>query len=171
MSQYYKIGKFAASHGLGGELVLEHHLGKKTVLKGLETVFVEEVKDSFLPYFVEKISARGDQEVLIKLEGISSKEAARKLTPKEAWLLEEDFKKYSSKSAPISLLGFSIIDGENNLGEITEVIEQPHQLLCAILYKGKEALIPVHEDNLRKMDARNRKVYVDLPDGLLDVYS
>ncbi len=50
------------------------------------------------------------------------------------------------------------------------MIEQPHQVLCAILLNGKEALIPIHEDSLEKVDAKNRRVYVNLPEGLLDIY-
>ena len=52
MSEYFKIGKLAASFGLKGELVLEHSLGKKTALKGLEVIFLEDKKDSFIPYFI-----------------------------------------------------------------------------------------------------------------------
>ncbi len=170
MPQYFKIGKFAASYGLHGELVLQHSLGKKTTLKGLETIFIEQTKENFLPYFIEKTSIKSDTETYIKLEGIETKETARKLTPKEAWLEETDFKKFTAKAAPIALLGYSMIDGETDLGEIIEVIEQPHQILCTILYKGKEALIPVHEANLMKMDKKNKKVYVEVPEGLLEIY-
>jgi 16S rRNA processing protein RimM len=170
MPQYFKIGKFAASYGLMGELVLQHSLGKRTTLKGLETIFIEAQKDNFMPYFIENASIKSDTETYIKLEGINSKETARKLTPKEAWLEESDFKKFATKSAPISLLGFNMIDGDTDLGEIIEVIEQPHQVLCTILYHGNEALIPVHEASLLKVDKRNKKVYVTLPDGLLDIY-
>ena len=170
MPQYFKIGKLAASYGLNGELVLQHSLGKKTSLKGLEAIYLEEKKGNFLPYFIEKTSIKNDSETYIKLEGIDSKETARKLTPKEAWMEEEDFKKFAAKAAPISLLGFLIIDGETELGEIIEVIEQPHQILCTIIYKGNEALIPVHEASLLKLDKKNKKVYVELPEGLLDIY-
>jgi 16S rRNA processing protein RimM len=170
MSQYFKIGKFAASHGLSGELILVHSLGKKTGLKDLEALFIEETKDSFMPYFIEGTSIKNDAEVYIKLEGVDTKEVARKLTPKEVWLAAEDFKKYVAKSAPISMLGYDLIDGETNLGEIIEVIEQPHQILCTILFKGNEALIPVHENNLIKMDQKNKKVYVEVPEGLLEIY-
>ena len=52
MNQYFKIGKLAASFGLKGDLVLQHSLGKKTSLKGLETIFLEEGKDNFMPYFI-----------------------------------------------------------------------------------------------------------------------
>lgn len=170
MSQYFKIGKLAASTGLEGKLILQHSLGKKTSLKGLEAIFIEEKKDSFLPYFIQSTQIRSDTETVVKLEGIDMMETARKLTPKEVWLLEEDFNKFAAKAAPIALLGFNMVDGDNDLGEIIEVIEQPHQVLCAIMYKGKEALIPVHEDSLLKIDKKNRKVFVEIPDGLLDIY-
>ncbi len=170
MSQYFKIGKFAASHGLTGELVLVHSLGKKTALKDLEALFIEESKDSFMPYFIEATSVKNENEVYIKLEGIDTKEVARKLTPKEVWMAAEDFNTFAAKTSPISMLGYDLIDGETNLGEIVEVIEQPHQILCAIMYKGNEALIPVHENNLIKMDQKNKRVYVEVPDGLLEIY-
>ncbi len=170
MPEYFKIGKFAASYGLNGDLVLQHSLGKRTTLKGLEAIYIEERKDDFIPYFIEKTSIKSESETYIKLEGIDTKEVARKITPKEAWLEEVDFKKFAAKAAPISLLGFSMIDGDTDLGEIIEVIEQPHQVLCTIMYKGKEAFIPIHEASLVKLDNKKKKVFVELPDGLLEIY-
>ncbi len=170
MDNYFKIGKLVATYGLKGEIILKHSLGKKTSLKGLETLFIEEKKDSFIPYFIESTKIKSDTETYIKFEGISSKEAAHKLIQKEIWLLENDFKKFASTSAPISLLGFNLINEDEDLGEILEVIEQPHQVLCKILLDGKEALIPIHEEFLDKIDKENRKVFVTLPDGLLEIY-
>jgi 16S rRNA processing protein RimM len=171
MSQYFKIGKFVASHGLHGNLILQHSLGKKTALKGLEAIFIEESKDSFIPYFIEKTTAKSNTETLIKLEGIGSNESARKLTPKVVWLQEADFKKYSSPSAPITLLGYTLFDNHILIGEIVEVIEQPHQILCIIIIQGKEVLIPVHEENLKKVDKNKKHVTVELPEGLVDLYT
>jgi 16S rRNA processing protein RimM len=170
MNQYFKIGKLAASTGLKGELVLQHNLGKKTTLKGLEAIFLEEKKDSFIPYFLQWAKIRNEKETVIKLEGVDIVEAARKLTPKEVWLTEEDFEKFAAKSSPIAMLGFTIVNDGEELGEILEVIEQPHQILCSILLNGKEALIPIHEESLEKVDQKKRKVYVTLPDGLLEIY-
>lgn len=171
MPQYFKIGKLAASHGLSGELVLQHNLGKKTSLKGLEVIYLEQPKDNFLPYFITSAKIKNEKEVFIKLDGIDVMEAARKLTPKEVWITEADFAKFSAASAPISLLGFMLCNGKQPIGEITEVIEQPHQLLCTLLYKGNEAYIPVHEQNLEKIDKKNKKVIVAIPDGLLEIYA
>lgn len=170
MENYFKIGKLVATYGLKGEIILVHSLGKKTSLKGLETLFIEEKKDSFIPYFIESAKIKSETETYVKFEGIESKEAAHKLIQKEIWLLENDFKKFADKSAPISLLGFTMINEDEDLGEILEIIEQPHQVLCKILLDGKEALIPIHEEFLGKIDKKGRKVYVTLPDGLLEIY-
>jgi 16S rRNA processing protein RimM len=167
---YNSIGKLVAAHGPQGELVLRHNLGKKTALKGLENIFIEEKKNEMLPYFIESCKIKSPEEVYIKLEGIASREAAQKLVQREVWLTETDFHKYASKSAPISLLGYHMVDQGTDLGEILEVIEHPHQVLCRIDLNGKEALIPVHEETLQKLDKKKKQVHVILPDGLLDIY-
>ena len=60
MPEYFKIGKLVASHGTAGDLILQHSLGKKTTLKGLEAIFIEEQQNSFIPYFVEKASIKSE---------------------------------------------------------------------------------------------------------------
>ena len=170
MTEYFKIGKLVSTFGLQGELVLKHNLGKKSSLKGLQAIFIEEKKESFIPWFVESTRIKNDEEIYIKLEGISSKEQAARLAQKQIWLPEADFKKYSAKSSPINLLGFDIVENEKVLGKIEEVIEQPHQLLCRIDLDGKEAYIPLHEETLVKVDKKKNQVVVELPEGLLDIY-
>jgi len=56
------------------------------------------------------------------------------------------------------------------LGKILEVIEQPHQVLCRIDLNGKEALIPLHEETIVKIDKKKSQVVVELPEGLLEIY-
>ncbi|MBL7742696.1 MAG: 16S rRNA processing protein RimM [Chitinophagaceae bacterium] len=170
MTEYFKIGKLVTVAGLNGELLLKHTLGKKTSLKGLQAVFIEDRKESFLPWFVESAKIKSEEETYLKLEGIDTKEAAGKLTRKEVWLAEADFKKFAAKTAPISLLGYTIINGPDKLGEILEVIEQPHQVLCRLEIKGKEVLIPVNESTSQKIDHKKKQVIVELPEGLLDIY-
>jgi len=168
--EYFKIGKLVAVHGLTGELVLKHELGKKTSLKGLKNIFIEEKKDSFLPWFIESTKIKNEEEIFLKLDGVNTREAANKLTRKEVWLIEADFKKYAARSAPANLIGYTIINEKKPLGEILEVIEQPHQMLCRIEIKGKEVLIPLNESTIEKIDHKKKQVMVNLPEGLLDIY-
>lgn len=170
MKDYIHIGRIVASFGLEGEVILKHALGKKTQLKGIEALFIEELKGSYLPYFIESSKARNEEETYVKLEGINTKESAARLTTRNAWLLDEDFRKLAGKSAPISLLGYDLINEGENLGPVEEVIEQPHQVLLRISLDGKEALIPLHAGTLQSIDRTKKQVHVTLPDGLLDVY-
>ncbi len=170
MSTYLPIGKIAGTHGVSGDLILEHTLGKKSTLNGVKALFIEERKDQLLPWFIEKAVPRNERESLLKLEGIDTKEKAQKLTRRTVWLMEADFQKQVSRSAPLKLLGYHIHDGESDLGEILELIEQPHQLLCRLSIQEKDVYIPLHEESLERIDHKKKIVHVTLPEGLLDVY-
>ena len=170
MTEYFKIGKFVSTFGLQGELVLKHNLGKKTSLKGLPALFVEEKKGSFIPWFIQGTRIKNEEELYIKLEGVSVREKAIALTQKQVWLPETDFKKFSAKSSPINLLSYEVVENGRVLGKILEVIEQPHQLLCRIDLNGKEAFIPLHEETIVKIDKKKSQVIVELPEGLLEIY-
>ena len=122
MTDYLNIGKLVSAFGLNGEVILRHQLGKKSSLKGLQAIFIEEKKNAFIPWFIEATRIKSDEEIYIKLEGIDTREKAIKLVQKQVWLPEAEFKKYALKSSPVNLLGYTIIDGDNTLGNIDEVI-------------------------------------------------
>ena len=170
MTEYFKIGKLVATHGLKGEVLLKHNLGKKTSLKGLKALFIEERKESFIPWFIESAKAKNEEEVFILFEGVNVREKAIPLTQKEVWVPEADFKKLAAANAPINFLGYTILEGDVVLGTIEEVIEQPHQVLCRINWQGKEAYIPLHQETIRNVDRKKQELTVELPPGLLEIY-
>lgn len=170
MNEYIHIGKIAATHGLTGELVVKHALGKKTDFKTAEAVFIEKMKDEYLPYFHEKSTARSNAETIVKLEGIDSKEAASVLLQKKVWLTKKDFEQLVSKSAPVNLIGFIVVNDGERLAPVESVIEQPLQVLLQISLENKEVLIPLNEGTLRKIDRKKKEIHVGLPEGLLEIY-
>ena len=170
MNEYINIGKIVATFGVKGELILKHALGKKTNLKGIDAIFIEQQKNSYLPYFVQSSKAKDNEEMYVQIDGVASKESAHRLVQKNVWLLDEDFRKVAGKTAPIALLGYTLMNEGENLGPIEEVIEQPHQVLLRITLNGNEALIPLHEETLQQIDRKKKEVHVVLPDGLLEIY-
>lgn len=170
MHKYFQIGKIVATFGVKGEVVLRHELGKKTSLKGLKVIFFEMQPQRFLPYFPESTRIKQDNEVLLKLEGIDSREQAQPLLQKSVWLTEADFQHYTAKKAVIAILGYQMMAGEQPLGEILEVIEQPMQVLCRLEIASKEVFIPLNEATLLQINHRKKQVHVNLPEGLLEVY-
>ena len=167
---YIRIGKMVATFGVKGEVILQHGLEKKSDFKGIETLFIEETKGNFLPYFIQSARAKNSAETYVLFEGVTSKEAAHRFIQKNVWLLLNDFEKAAGKASAIGLIGFSIFEKKNRIGTVEEVIEQPHQILLRTIYNNKEAFIPLHEKTIEKIDRKRKEIYVRLPDGLLDIY-
>jgi 16S rRNA processing protein RimM len=171
MDQYIHIGKVAATFGVKGELVVQHVLGTKTTLKAVKAVFIEELKGSYIPYFMEWVKPRTEAELLLKLEGVHTKEAAHRLVGKPVWLTEADFRQHVSKTAPVNLLGYTVYNEDEPVGPVSEVVEQPHQVLLKVMYKGHEALIPLHQETIDQVNHANKTLHLFLPDGLLEIYT
>ncbi len=170
MAAYLKLGKILSAHGLTGELLLEHTLGKASSLKKIEVLFIEDYKKALLPYFVTSSRKKTADAVFISLEGINTRERAQQLVSRAVWIPEELYHQLASKNAPANLLGYQIVENDKEIGLITEVIEQPQQLVCKVFIQEQEVLIPLHEDTLLSIDHAAKKVIVQLPDGLLDIY-
>jgi len=66
--EYFKIGKIVAAFGVSGQLILQHELGKKTSLKNLKALFIEDKKNSFLPWFINSTKIKSDTEIYLSLE-------------------------------------------------------------------------------------------------------
>ena len=169
MVEHVHIGKIVATHGLRGEMILKHVLEKKTDFKNAEAIFIE-IQKQHLPFFSETSVAKNQSETIIKFEGIDSKEAAVNLLQKKVWLTANDFEKLVSKKATVNLLGFIVSENNKKLGVVKAVIEQPHQVLLEVLINNKEVLIPLHDETLKKVDRKQKKIEVILPEGLLDIY-
>ncbi|MCO5285073.1 MAG: 16S rRNA processing protein RimM [Chitinophagaceae bacterium] len=168
--EYFSIGKVVAAHGVDGRMILKHSIGKRTNLEGVEALFIEESPGLFVPWFLTFAKAKSIEETFIEVEGINSRESVNQLLRKELWLQEPDFKKHAGKNAPISFIGYDIFDKQVLIGKVAEVIEQPHQLLCSVMFQGKEVLIPVNDAFLLKVDHKKKILHMELPEGLLDVY-
>lgn len=171
MKDLIHIGKIVAPHGVAGQVILEHALGKLVSFKGVGALFIENTKNSFIPYFLASATAKTDTLTYIQFEGFSTRESTQLIMSRKVWIPKSDFQKLVEKNAPLALLGYMIQEAGVPLGVIQEVIEQPHQLLVTILYKGQETYIPLHAESLKGVDHVKKLVMVELPDGLLDLYS
>ena len=171
MSQYIHIGKIVAPHGITGHVIIEHALGKPIHFKGIDAIFVEKNAASFIPYFIQSAAVKTDTITHLQLEGINSREATAMLLGKKVWLPQDEFQKLVDKQSPLALLGYTVVEAGKPIGIIQEVIEQPHQLMVTILYQGQEAYIPLHEESLKAVNHKAKTISVELPDGLLDLYT
>jgi len=168
--KYERIGKIVAVSGLNGEVMLQHFLGKKNTFKNVRAIFLEMQNNSYLPYFIESGKANTDDRTILKFDEVNSKEAAKVLLQKNAYLLPADFEKNVAEKAPVSIIGYEVIHEKKKLGNIENIIEYPQQVLLQVQMNGKEILIPLHEETLLKIDRKKKIVFVQLPDGLLEIF-
>ena len=66
------------------------------------------------------------------------------------------------------IVGFIAFDEEDEkVGEIVEVYDLPNNPVAEILINGKEVLVPLNL--MIELDKENQKIYIEIPDGLLDL--
>ena len=174
MEKYTSIGFTKKCHRLKGELkVLVEGEYLEDFMK-TPVIFLS-IKGRHLPFFVEK--ARLENELILKLEDVDSKEAAHLLSSKEIFLQSANvLKKEERKVEVVSdlffghLVDFTLVDTEvGELGKIEEVIEFPQQEMAVISHNDNEVFIPLHESLIEKIDEEKQFIYMNLPEGILDI--
>lgn len=164
------VGKLVATHGIAGQLILSHALGQPSALPGVKAIMVRLGKTSAIPYFLQAAKARSTTETLVTLEEITTKEKARILLNKAVLLQKDDFEKVVAKTSPLGLVGYQVVANGNALGTVAGVMEQPGQIIAAVMVGDIEVLLPLHEKTIQSVDRKRKELHLDLPDGLLDIY-
>ena len=174
MEKYTSIGFTKKCHGLKGELKVM--VEDEYLEDFLQTpVIFLSIKGRHLPYFVEKAKLGND--LVLKLEDVESKEAAHLLASKEIFLQPANILKKEEREFEVvsdlvfgHLVDFTLVDAEiGELGKIEEVVEFPQQEMAVISHNEKEVFIPLHESLIEKIDEEKKNIYMNLPEGILDI--
>lgn len=168
---YFKIGSILKTKGLKGEMQLYVDYDGLESIK-FNTVFID-VAGKKVPYFLSSIKFPMPGSVYINLEDVDSIEKAAALVKKEVYLpanLQPE--KEKEEFTLFDLEGFIAIDEKHGeLGEVTSVAEYPQQIIATVNYNNKEVLFPLNAVIIKGIDVEGGELYVDLPDGLLDIYT
>ncbi len=171
MEVYRRIGQIKKPHGLHGEVKLYLEPGFETLLEEGKAIFLGEA-DAPLPYFIEHF--RMGASLILKLEEVDTRETAESIKGKDLYLRDSDlidFEPQEESFLPQAQWeGWELIDRElGSLGLIREIREYPQQIM-AVLEKGdREFLIPLVEDLILEVKEKERRLLMDLPEGLLDL--
>ena len=166
----FRIGSVVKTRGLKGEL--QAFIDFDDINKiDFDTVFIE-TRGRLVPYFVDSFKMPQKNTAYIYLEDVDHIDKTTPLLKKDIYLpnklkpvkTEDDFTLRDLK-------GFTAIDeSEGELGEIIEIQELPQQLIATVVYQTREVLFPLSEGIITGIDVNQELVYVDLPEGLLDIY-
>lgn len=171
MRPMIRIGKIVATHGVNGALILKHVVGNSIWMHKDNILFIELRKDSYVPYFVKEARATGDEEYIVNVEDTDTVEAAKKLVGKQVYV-KEDILQGKADSSPLLWIGFSMVDKKlGALGVIEDVMQTGAQWLAKIQVNNKEVLVPLVDELVLDVNIKNRFVRVELPDGLIELYT
>jgi 16S rRNA processing protein RimM len=135
--------------------------------KTLESVFLE-FNQELIPFFFAERGKLNGKKLIIKLEDVSPEEAAR-FVGCRAYLPEEMLPAPKEGFYDKAIIGFHAFSKEQHIGTITEVVENAAQNLFVIEQDEKEYLVPAVEAFIQKIEHTEKIVYLELPEGLLDL--
>ena len=168
----YFLGTITKTNGYKGGLNIYLDADNPFEYENLDAVFVD-YRGSLIPYFIHQIQVHNSKNTaLVYFEDIEHIDDAEKLVKSDLYLpLSTLPKKEGNHFYFHEVIGFQIIDEkEGKLGPIDHILDYPQQALFQIECKGKEVLIPVHDDIILEVRRKEKEILVKIPDGLLDVF-
>lgn len=167
----FYLGKIAKKFSFKGEVLIYLDTDEPALYEDMESIFVEFNKN-LVPFFIENSSLHKGDFLRVQFEDVITEEEADKLIGCEIYLpLSMLPKLEGNKFYFHEVIGFEIEDLKLGVfGVIESINDSSAQPLFEVLNGSVELLIPMIDQFLVKVDRENKKVVMDLPDGLIDMY-
>lgn len=165
------LGKIARKHSFKGEVVIALDTDEPELYANMDAVFVDMGKN-LLPFFIEKSLLQKGNQLRVKFEDVDSESDAEAILKRDTYLpLALLPKLEGNKFYYHEVIDFTIHDeNQGEVGTIVGINDHTAQPLFEVK-KGKiEILIPMIDDFIKKVDRKNKTVFVKTPEGLLDLY-
>jgi 16S rRNA processing protein RimM len=174
LDETYQLGYIIKTHGLRGHVVAHFDVDDAAAYTKLKTVYLAlaGALTKLVEHQVEKVQPQPGGKVLLKLRGIDRIEEAEPLRSSQLHLPLAQLPELEDNQFYFhDVIGFTVVD-ENlgPLGIVENFYELPQQDMLAMRYQGQEVLVPVVDELVSHADHAKKEIYVNLPDGLLDVY-
>ncbi|MCF8301716.1 MAG: ribosome maturation factor RimM [Bacteroidales bacterium] len=169
--QLFYLGKIVKTYGTGTDLLVYLDVDEPSQYDGLDMVFIK-VNEDYIPFFIEELNLRNNNTAVVSLEDIDDHEEADMYVNCELYLPVEALPPLTGNQFYYhEIKGFRVEDVKHgDVGIIDDVMEMPQQDLFRVLYNDKEILIPVHDDIIQEVDRENKRIKVETPEGLIDIY-
>ncbi len=165
----YRLGNITKPFGFKGQMVFYLDVDSPEDYAGLDSVFVE-VKGNLIPYFFKVDNINGNKAV-VTFEDLTPQEA-QALAGHDLYLPLDLLPKLTGNQFYFhEVKGFRVIDAEKgDIGIIQSIIEYPAQPLFQIMKGDTEILIPVIDPVIKKVDREAKTIFIEAPNGLIDLY-
>jgi len=168
-TEVFPIGQVTKPHGVSGEMAFSF----TSDIFDREEVpyFIFEIEGILVPFFLDEYRFKGNTTGLLKLDGVKTEEQARAFVGLTIYLPKKFLEKVEDAEIELDyFVGFDLVDQKKGLiGKISEVDQTTENVLFVIPTKDDELLIPAGEEYIEDIDHEKKIIYVDLPDGLLEL--
>ncbi len=167
----FYLGKIAKKFSFKGELLVYLDTDEPELYEDMESVFVE-CNKNLVPYFISSSSLHKNDFLRVQFEDVDNEEEADKLLGCAVYLpLSQLPKLEGDKFYFHEVIGFEIEDQRLGfIGVIQSVNDSTAQPLFEVLNGTVELLIPMIDLFLVEIDRPNKKVKMNLPEGLVEMY-
>ncbi len=169
-SEIFSIGRIVKIHGAKQELFFEC---ESDILDNDEVDYVVlEIEGIFVPFFIHSIRFFGVDNGVFTLKNVDTENKRERLVGVKIYLSNEfaHLNTETTKSAS-SFASFEIYNTENqHIGTVKEVDTSTENALFILEKENNEVVyIPIVEDFFVEVDEKNKKIVLELPQGLLDI--
>jgi 16S rRNA processing protein RimM len=163
------LGKITKVHSYEGAVTIRLEKSISDNITEMESVFIE-TDGRPVPFFIEYAEQPDNRTLRMKFSGYDSDKKMKEFVGCNIYIT-----KTGSTAIPfddyLSIKGFEVFsDEENRLGLITDIFENPGQLLLNIRSgSGKDILLPLHEDLIKEIDKDKKRIIMFIPEGIEEI--
>ena len=162
----YRIGKIGKPHGVKGEL--SFHFTDDVFDRTENSYLILKIDGILVPFFLEEYRFRSDETVLVKFCDVDSQDKARQLTGCEVFFPRAIAASDDVHLSWAQITGFTLKDAQ--IGQLIGTISSVDDSTENVLFELEDGtLIPANADLIRQIDAQNKEITIQSPDGLLDL--
>jgi 16S rRNA processing protein RimM len=167
----FYLGKIVKKYSFKGELLAKLDTDQPELYEHLNAIFIQ-VKNNFIPFFVESSQLHKSELLRIKFEDVDSEGDADALLKSELYLPLEFLPKLEGNKFYFhEVINFKIIDKNfGEVGTIKAINDSTAQSLFEIDRNGIEILIPMNDEFIIEVDRDNKSITVETPPGLIELY-
>ncbi|RTE55268.1 16S rRNA processing protein RimM [Arenibacter aquaticus] len=167
----FYLGKIVSKHSFKGEVLIKLDTDEPELYEKMESVFVS-LGNNLVPFFIEKSRLHKSSLLRVKFEEVSNESDADKVMGSEIYLPLSFLPKLKgNKFYYHEIIGFTLQDKvHGDIGIIQSVNDTTSQALFEVEKGDKQLLIPVNDQIITKVDRDNKTIFVETPEGLVDLY-
>ena len=164
--EVYKIGRLGKAHGVKGEVSFQFD---DDIFDRVDADYlVLDIDGILVPFFMEEYRFRNDTVCLVKFCDIDTQQRAQELTGCDVYFPRALAEEAEEMPSLASLVGFEIVDASNGntVGNIVAIDDSTINLLFEL---EDGTLIPASNELIEDIDAEQRTIRMNIPEGLLDI--